>query len=188
MNDQTLNTLADRLKQQRKHQQLTLEQLAQQSGVSRSMLSQIERGQANPTLAIACRIAQALNISIVELVEEPWTQPSIEVVKYDDPQAVYRADKNCTLRTLSPLDNEQAAEFYCLQLAPQGELKSTPHFKSTKEMLTVNQGEVMVIAGSDSQTLKAGDTAHYQADQNHRIVNIGDQEAILYLVVCLKPI
>ena len=67
----------------RKKRNLTLEQLAAASGVSRSMLSQIERGRANPTLAVTLRIAQAFGLSIRELVDEPWTASRIEIVRSD---------------------------------------------------------------------------------------------------------
>ncbi len=184
--DDTLATLAERLKQFRRNSQLTLEQLAQHSGVSRSMLSQIERGKANPTLAIACRIAKALNISIVELVEEPWTQPDIEVVKATDKQAVLRDDENGYVRMLTPNRPERVTEFYKLTLPIDGELNSSPHFRGTKEVLTVHAGEVVVLSGQDSAVLKAGDTAHYLADQPHRIINRGNSEALLYMVMCLE--
>ncbi|CAN0581959.1 unnamed protein product, partial [Ectocarpus sp. 12 AP-2014] len=69
MSDQTSRLLGDRVSQLRQIQSLTLEQLASASGVSRSMLSQIERGQANPTLAVTQRIAQTFGISIGELVD-----------------------------------------------------------------------------------------------------------------------
>lgn len=111
MTEVNLNSLAARLKQYRKDHHWTLEQLAEHSGVSRSMLSQVERGKANPTLAVACRIAQALNISIAELVEEPWTQPTIEVIRGDDPGNIMRDDANGCVQMLSPR-NAESTEFY----------------------------------------------------------------------------
>jgi len=84
--------LAERVKRLRKKEGLTLEGLATASGVSRSMLSQIERGQANPTLTVACRVAQAFGISVGELVDQPWTRSSIEVIRADDESHLYRAD------------------------------------------------------------------------------------------------
>ena len=88
MQSEPISSLSIRIKQQRKKQNWTLEQLAKLSGVSRSMLSQIERGKANPTLAVTCKIAEAFNISIAELIEEPWTQPLIEVVKGDNKNSI----------------------------------------------------------------------------------------------------
>ena len=71
--------LCDRVTALRKQHGFTLEQLAAASGVSRSMLSQIERGQANPTLAVTFRIARAFDLSIGELVDDPALQNIIEI-------------------------------------------------------------------------------------------------------------
>ena len=184
MSDPNLNTLAERLKKCRKNQQWTLDQFADQSGVSRSMLSQIERGKANPTLAVACRIAQALNISISELVEEPWTQPAIEVIRGNDPAQIMRDDDNGYVQMLSP-PSAETTEFYRLTLPPAAQLNSKPHFRGTREILTVHQGRVEVISGNDSAQLNEGDTAYYQADQNHLIINRSDRPCTLYMIICV---
>jgi len=78
--DPASHTLSNRVTELRKKHKLTLDQLATSSGVSRSMLSQIERGQANPTLTVTFRIAQAFGMSIGELVDQPWASSTIEVV------------------------------------------------------------------------------------------------------------
>lgn len=184
MSEISLESLAEKLKQYRKEQQLTLEQLAEQSGVSRSMISQIERQKANPTLAIACRIAKALNISIAELVEEPWTQPSIEVVSADASDNIMRDDENGFVQMLTPPNS--TTEFYRVRIAPAAALNSKPHFRGTCEIITAHRGEITVLSGHDSRRLKQGDTAYYRADQNHCIINRSDEEALLYMVICLE--
>ena len=183
MSDISLGSLAERLKQYRKVRQWTLEQLADNSGVSRSMLSQIERNKANPTLGVACRIAQALDISIAELVEEPWIQPTIEVIRGNDSDNVMRDDDNGHVQMLSPPSSE-TTEFYRLTLPLAAQLNSKPHFRGTREILTVHRGKVEVISGNDSAQLNEGDTAYYQADQNHRIINRGEGECVLYMITC----
>ncbi|MCR9116853.1 MAG: helix-turn-helix domain-containing protein, partial [bacterium] len=67
----------------RKSRGWTLEQLSSLSGVSRSMLSQIERGSANPTLGVAWRIASAFSMTLADLVESVSTAPRIDVVRSD---------------------------------------------------------------------------------------------------------
>ena len=182
MSDPNLNTLAERLRKCRKKLHWTLDQLADQSGVSRSMLSQIERGKANPTLAVACRIAQALNISISELVEEPWTQPTIEVVRGNDPANVMRDDQNGQVQMLTS-PSMDATEFYRVTLPPSAQLNSKPHFRGTREIITVHSGSVEVVSGADIVQLEQGDTAYYQADQNHRIINRSDSDSLLYMII-----
>jgi transcriptional regulator with XRE-family HTH domain len=181
--DSTALTLAERVRQLRKKNGLTLEALAVASGVSRSMLSQIERGQANPTLTVACRIAQAFSISIGELVHEPWTQSGIEVIRANDAANLYRVDDECRIRTLSPLNMEKNIEFYEISLAPGAELASRAHFEGTRELFTLYQGEAKITSGKDRCRLKKGDSAHYQADVEHAIVNTGTERAEGYLVV-----
>lgn len=175
--------LCDKVKGLRKNKGWTLESLAHISGVSRSMLSQIERGKANPTLAVACRIAQAFSISVGELVDEPWTASAIEVIRHDDPAFLYRSDSQCKIRTLSPLNMEKNIEFYELSIHPQSQLESAAHFEGAREFITVEKGAVEITAGADSSKLKKGDSAHYRGDIVHCIKNIGTTEAVCFLVV-----
>lgn len=168
----------------RRTHRITLDQLAELSGVSRSMLSQIERGKANPTLAVAARIADAFGLSIVHLIEEDIRPSLIEVVDADDEQAVFSEKNGCRLRTLTPLHMEKHVEFYELSFAPGGELDSDAHFAGTREMLTVASGAVEVsVAGEPEILLSSGDTAHYPADRRHRIVNTAESASVCYLVV-----
>ncbi|HMJ53929.1 MAG TPA: XRE family transcriptional regulator [Polyangiaceae bacterium] len=174
--------LRKRLKQLRGERAWSLDALARASGVSRSMLSQIERGQANPTVAVTFRIARALGISLAELLEAPGTTTSVTVIRAQDRAYHYRSDKNCTIRTLSPLNLEKDVEFYEVELAESGELRSAAHFRGTREFLTVQKGRVRVESGTDGEELAKGDSVSYRADLPHSIVNIGSGPALLFLV------
>ena len=183
VSDSTSQILQDRVTLLRKKNKLTLDQLAAQSGVSRSMLSQIERGQANPTLAVTFRIAQAFGISIGELVEQAGSSANIDVVHADDPNNLFRADKECTIRTLSPLHIEKNVEFYELKIAAKASLKSGAHFEGARELLTVTQGSARVESDTTQCLLGIGDSAHYRADVKHSIENTGNNELVCFLVV-----
>lgn len=180
--DNISSRLSARLRELRAERGWSLELLAGASGVSRSMLSQIEREQANPTLAVTLRIAQAFGMSLGELVEEPNASSSVTVIRATDRAYHYRSDEHCRIRTLSPLNIERDVEFYEIRLSPGGALRSAPHFQGTREFLTVVQGSVRVESGSDTETLHAGDSASYRADVPHAIVNIGQEEAVTFLV------
>lgn len=186
MSDQTSRLLGERVSQLRQLQSMTLEQLATASGVSRSMLSQIERGKANPTLAVTQRIAQTFGISIGELVDDPNAGAAIDVVRGDDPGTLFRADSECELRTLSPLQLEKNIEFYAITLQPGASLASAAHFEGTREMLTVARGSARVRAGITDIGLREGDTAHYRADIPHEIVCEGGEPLTAYLVVSYR--
>lgn len=179
-----LNLLVtERVRNLRKTKGWTLEQLATVSGVSRSMLSQIERGAANPTLGVAHRIAQAFGLSLGQLVDAPGANARIDVVRAGDQSALFRDDAQCRIRTLSPLNLEKEVEFYEVTLKPNGVLESAPHYAGTREFLTVEEGAVRLESGSESSDLARGDSAHYPADIAHRIANAGADNAVLFLVV-----
>jgi transcriptional regulator with XRE-family HTH domain len=160
----------------------TLDTLATASDVSRSMLSQIERGEANPTLAVAFRIARAFGISLDVLVEANASASTIDVIRADDPSACYRRDPECTIRTLSPLRLQKEAELYHITLAPGFVLASAPHATGTRELLSVQQGVIRVRSGTDEQVLQAGDSAYYPADMEHSIENVGADHASVILL------
>jgi transcriptional regulator with XRE-family HTH domain len=174
--------VCDRVRSLRKSKGFTLEQLASLSGVSRSMLSQIERGAANPTLGVAFRIAQAFGMSLGDLVDVPVGGGRIDVVRSDDRSSLFRDDDQCRIRTLSPLHLEKDVEFYELTLKIGGSLVSAPHFEGTREFLTIEQGRVRLVSGEESSELGPGDSAHYPADVPHRIENLGPGEAVAFLV------
>lgn len=174
--------LGDRVKELRQKRGWTLDELSAACGVSRSMLSQIERNGVNPTVAVALRIAQAFGIALGTLVETPAVAAKIDVVRADDRSTHFRSDKDCRIRTLSPLHLEKAVEFYELRIRPGGAIRSAPHFPGTREILTVHEGSVRVISGGAAQDLRAGDSAHYPADVPHEIVNAGRDTVVAYLV------
>ena len=174
--------VCERVKMMRRQKGWTLEQLGAISGVSRSMLSQIERGTASPTLGVAYRIAQAFQLTLGELVETSAPKSRIDVIRCDDEAYLFRDDQNCRIRTLSPLQLEKEVEFYQLVLKAQGVLTSAAHFQGTREFLTVEKGRVRVTSDDAVCELSKGDSAHYAADVPHEIRNIGRGEAIVFLV------
>ena len=161
----------------------SLDSLSAACGVSKSMLSQIERNEANPTLAVTARIAQAFGLSLGELVDSPSASPSIHVIRAGDREYHYRSDKACRIRTLSPLHLEKDVEFYELELKPGAKLKSAAHFEGTREFLTLQKGRLTVASGEEIVDLNRGDSASYRADIEHCIENTGRGDAVAFLVV-----
>jgi len=175
--------LCRRVRELRRQQDWTLEQLSKASGVSRSMLSQIERAQANPTLAVASRIAKAFGLGLGQLVDAPAGGGGIELIHGDDPNCLFRNDAQCTIRTLSPLNLEKQVEFYEVTLAGGKALRSTAHYRGAREIFACQQGAATIRSGDDTVRLRRGDSAHYRADVNHAIENTGRGRLIGYLVV-----
>ena len=179
-------TLCARLKQLRQDRKWSLDALSRACGVSRSMLSQIERREANPTLAVAWRIAQAFGLSLGELVESPASGSSLHVIRAGDRAHVFRSDRDCRIRTLSPLHLEKDVEFYEVELRPGRALRSPAHFTGTREFLTVHKGRVRVESGNDAETLGPGDSLSYPADVPHAILNLSRTPATVFLVDIYK--
>lgn len=181
--DQVHDELCRRVKELRQARGWSLEAMSAACGVSRSMLSQIERNEANPTLAVTVRIAQAFGMSLGELVESPSASSTIHVIRADDREYHYRSDRNCRIRTLSPLHLEKDVEFYEMELRPGSQLKSAAHFEGTREFLTVQKGSLTVTSGDECIDMEKGDSASYRADIKHCIENTGRGAALAFLVV-----
>ena len=175
--------LCRRVRDLRKKRGWTLAEMSAACRVSRSMLSEIERGGANPTVVVAHRIAQAFGIALGELIESPSATQRVDVIRADDRTYHYRSDRYCRIRTLSPLHLEKAIEYYEIVLRAGGALRSASHFEGAQEFVTIQKGRVRVASGGDSEDLAAGDSAHYPADLPHAIENLGDQDAVVFLVV-----
>ncbi len=178
--------LGRRVKKLRGDRGWSLEDLASASGVSRSMLSEIERERANPTLSVTYRIARAFGLSLQDLIESADSASTIQTIRANDLAQVFRSDTQCQIRTLSPLNLEKDVEFYELRLPVGGVLRSQPHVDGTREFLTVEEGSVGLISGSSTETLGKGDSATYRADVAHTITNTAKRESILFLVVIYR--
>jgi len=168
----------------RQGQGLSLDELSRRAGVSKSMLSQIERNQANPTVAVVWRLANALRVDLSELLggERP-SAPAIEVVPAHGTPGMSSPDGLCKLRILGPIDLAGQFEWYELTVQPGGALESAAHEPGSREHLSVLSGALEVSAGQVTQKLKSGETARYAVDGPHAIRNHGKQPASALLVV-----
>jgi transcriptional regulator with XRE-family HTH domain len=173
---------AERVRELRTQRRWSLDTLSKACGVSRSMLSQIERNDVNPTLGVSFSIARAFGMTLGELVETPQAVSSLQVIRAGERAYHYRSDEDCRIRTLSPLNLEKDIEFYEVQLRQGGKLRSAAHYAGTREFLTVQKGRVRVSSGEDFEELDRGDSVSYRADVPHAIENIGRGEAMVFLV------
>lgn len=172
------------LQRMRLARNLTLDDLSRAAGVSKSMLSQIEREKTNPTIAVAWRLANALGVGIGELLEsEARETERIRVLEAHELPTLPGDHAGYVLRILGPMELAGNFEWYELTLAANGVLASTPHDPGASEHLTVLQGTVEVEVDGEQKKLKVGATARYQADRPHSIRNVGKAEARALLVV-----
>ena len=165
---------------QRNKKKLSLSTLSKRSGVSKSMLSQIEQDKTNPTIVTVWKIARALNISVQELMES--SNDSIEVVRFQDLPFICSADKLCEIRIDSPVHMADNLELYHYTLKPRGRHDSRPHDPS-EEFLTVIEGQVKVTSGASAVVLNKGDTCRYRGNSGHSVENLADGNSEVYVIV-----
>ncbi|MFV1599421.1 MULTISPECIES: helix-turn-helix domain-containing protein [unclassified Phaeobacter] len=180
--DDILTLLPARLKEARRAQGLSLEAVANLSGVSRSMVSQIERGESSPTIATLWNLTRALQVDFAGLLDSQEAQDRIEVLRDGDVPSIENMGEGCLIRILSPPEDAGGHEVYDIWLKEGGALNSQPHGRGTVEHLTVLDGTVALCSGSATERLHAGDTARYAADVTHSIA-AQDGPARLFLIV-----
>ena len=175
-----------KLKTLRQKQGLSLEALSRRAGVSKSMLSQVERNKTNPTVAVVWRLAAALRVSLTDILSAHDAQGAmIRLLSGYATPTLSSPDGKCELRILGPVELAGHHEWYELVVRPSGLLDSEAHAAQAREQLTVLEGMLEVRAGAQTQSLRAGDTARYPADVPHSIRNPGPRLARALLVVHL---
>ncbi|KVV39302.1 DNA-binding protein [Burkholderia territorii] len=175
--------VGEQIQRLRNERRLTLDDLSRAAGVSKSMLSEIERDKANPTIAVAWRLTNALGITLDELFSQPKAPETIRVDGPHDIPTLAGHDGRYQLRVWGPIELAGKFEWYELTLPGGGALVSNAHEPGTREHLTVLQGAMEIEAAAASRRLKAGDTARYPADTPHAIRNPGKAEARALLIV-----
>jgi XRE family transcriptional regulator, regulator of sulfur utilization len=168
--------VAEALRRYRKQRDLSLDQLALKSGVSRAALSQIEGSRTNPTLSVLWKIASGLEIPFQELLETPTDEP-LKALRVGDMSPVRSADGRVESRLLTPGGTAGGTETYELRLAPKGIHRSEPHRKGTVETVVVLKGALRVTAGESELELGTGDSAYLRADMPHSYENRSSHEA-----------
>lgn len=173
--------LAASLREARKARGLSLDGVAKLSGVSRSMVSQIERGESSPTVATLWNLTQALQVDFAGLLEGK-AEPGIVVVRATAAPVIHGRGTGVQIRILSPAEAVGEHEVYDLTFQAQGALESDPHSPGCREHLTVVEGALRVRSGEEEQLLNPGDTARYPADRAHAILAEGGGARAILIV------
>lgn len=171
--------IATALRDARRAQGLSLDAVARLSGVSRSMVSQIERGESSPTVALLWNLTQALQVDFAGLLEGRST-PGIAVTRAENAPVIDRA--GVRIRILSAPESVGRHEVYDLTFMQGASLLSDPHGPGCREHLTVIEGRLCVRSGAAEDVLAPGDTARYPADRPHEI-SAPDMAARAILIV-----
>jgi transcriptional regulator with XRE-family HTH domain len=175
--------LGSRVKELRKGRGLTLEALARRSGVSRAMLSKIERGEKNPTLVVVAKIAEGFGLTLSQLV---GTEERREVVVVPKEARMVMRDPETGFerQLLSPTFGRKAVELV-RNVVPQGSTSGEfpSHKRGVEEYVVVEKGRLKAILDGEEYLLEEGDAAYFEADIPHRFDNVGEGECSYYLVI-----
>jgi transcriptional regulator with XRE-family HTH domain len=174
-------TVAENTKRIREQKKLTLDAAAALTGVSRSMLAQIERGDVNPTISVLWKIAGGYRVSFTSLVEGTRQQPV--VVRGDTAVPMEEDGGRYVICPAFTFDGEKQFETYRVAIQPGGHLEAQPHMPGTEEFITVFCGQAKITAGEGAYLLKAGDSLRFPADQAHSYQNPGDTETHLHMLI-----
>ena len=170
----------------RKAYNLSLSELSEQSGVAKSIISQIERNETNPTLATIWRLSQALDVSIDRFLRAADDEPFLEKSTRADTPVLTSDDGLCRLAIIGWIKTVEWLQWYDFQAQPGGALESDPHQRGSVECLSVIEGELEVEVAGIRERVLAGETLRYRCDRNHVIRNVSRAPAHATLVCMLK--
>ena len=157
----------------RKQRGLSLDKVAELSGVSKAMVSQIERGESNPTVATLWKVALGLRIAFSELITEKRTP--VEVVRSADIPPVIDDAAGLKIFPLFPFEQDHHFEMCLVTLDPSASHASDPHATHTEEYIFVIEGAIEITIGGDAYRLETGDAIHTHADKPHFYRNLADK-------------
>jgi transcriptional regulator with XRE-family HTH domain len=159
----------------RKQRGLTLAALADQTGLTKSYLSKIERGQSTPSIAVALKVARALDVDVGRLFSDEAAEERITVDRADSAPGRYRALASTLLgKTMSPF-----------VVRPTGDPSDDPHPEHAgQEFVFVHAGTVELDYADQTITLGTGDSVYFDASLPHKIRGVGRQRAEVVVVAC----
>jgi transcriptional regulator with XRE-family HTH domain len=182
----TVPSVGPRIKLLREGLNLSLRDLAERSGVSAQMLSQVERGETSPTIAVAERIAAGLELTLSQLLRLDEGD-GVNVVRIAERRDGGVAAYGHRFEVLTPALPGQRLELSEHFLAPGGATgqRGDPpiHEAGSRETAVVTEGKLRLVCDGRPYDLGEGDCVTFDADLSHHFENPGDTDARFYAVV-----
>lgn len=172
----------------RKAYNMSLGELSEQSGVAKSIISQIERNETNPTLSTVFRLSRALDTTMEQVLKTDGGSAFLEHQMKSGIPILESQDGLCRLAIAGPLNLVAQLQWYDFQAKPGGILESDPHPPGTVEHLYLLKGEIEVMAGDELKRAKSGEALRFRGDLPHRIVNMGEGDAHATMVLVLRQL
>lgn len=169
----------------RRRRDLTLDLLAERAGVSKGTIIGVEQSRANPSIATLCRIADALGVGVVTLID-PGQDPQTRIKRRADTPALWSSDAGSRALFLLGTDPPDIVELWDWHLAPGDGFDGDAHPDGTVEVLFVLAGTLALSVGDATHHLDIGDTILFDAVVTHRYANPGDEPA-RFVMSLLQP-
>ncbi len=171
--------LSRKIKALRHAHGLSLDELARRAGVSKGTLVEIERGEANPSIAVLCRVAAAFGVSVADIVDV--TETPVPVALVDEAPVLWRGPKGGTATLLVGTSGPDMIELWKWVMAPGEVFESPGHPPGTLELLYVERGVLKVQVDESSFVLKTGASALARTANPHRYANGGRTELRFFM-------
>ena len=184
MEDLTL-LIAQNLRKIREEKKLSLDRLAELTGVSKSMLGQIERGESSPTVATVWKISNGLKVSFTSLLSSPQSDTS--VVRRADIGPLLEDNGKYRLFPFFPIEEGRRFEVYTFEIDGGGSLNAEPHPEGTQEFITVFAGHLTVSVNGQEYQVADGDSIRFRADRAHSYLNPGEALSRVSMVIQYSP-
>jgi transcriptional regulator with XRE-family HTH domain len=182
--DEMNEAIARRVASLRKGGQLTFDELAARSDISKGMVVQIEQGRANPSISTLCKLAAALRVSVADLVgagNQP--QKSVRVVAPGTAPVLWQGPKGGSATLLVGSEGPDMLELWDWCLVPGERFEARPHPTGTRELLNVVEGTLALEVDGHSHLIGAGSSAFARTDCAHAYACHGMKRVRFSMVV-----
>ena len=173
--------VAENARRIREEKKLTLEGAAAVTGVSRSMLAQIEKGEVNPTISLLWKMANGYKVSFTSLVEE--REQAVAVIRGEEAHPLSEDEGRYLNYPVFSFDEKTLFETYRIVIKADGHLSAQPHMRGTVEYITVFRGQVEITVGEETFALAHGESIRFRADVSHAYRNAGEETADLSMII-----
>jgi len=172
--------LAKNLKYARTQKGWSLDSCSKNTGVSKAMLGQIERGESSPTISKLWKIASGFELPLSYFLTEQFLFDSVS----EKELAITENPKSISIKTVFQFDEVTNMETFEITLNSLHEHMSEPHNKNVFEHIIVLQGEMMFFVDEHWHTLKQGDSTKFNGNQVHGYRNVSKSPAIFHNIIC----
>ncbi|HYD79026.1 MAG TPA: XRE family transcriptional regulator [Paucimonas sp.] len=179
--------LAQALKALRRHCGWSLDEAARETGVSKAMLGQIERGESSPTLATLWKIAGGFRTSISYFLAPGGDAGNDTLVRSADAVRQRPASDQMLIAPLFPYEPRYGFEWLELTLLPGYVRRSEPHAPGVTEHVTVIRGTMELLIDDAWRTLAEGSAIRFAADRPHGYRNPGEAPAVFHNLIHYPP-